>query len=138
MDGLSQSLNTLFRYIVFFFKVISGIRYQKFNKSLAILVSYEDKNGYIGIPPSPTLTPSMRGGPENMEMRSPCRQNNDSLPIQIPWCDTHFVQFKEEKLIQLGLFFFVRETEISFITKILAAEGLRSHVTITLRDTITL
>ena len=47
----------------------------------------------------------MRGGPENMEMRSPCRENNDSLPIQIPWRDTHFVQFKEEKLIQLRLFF---------------------------------
>ena len=43
------------------------------------------------------------------------------------------MQFKEEKLIQLGHFFFWRETEISFITKILAADGLRSHVTITLR-----
>ena len=43
------------------------------------------------------------------------------------------MQFKEEKLIQLGIFF-RRETEISFITKILAADGLRSHVTITLRD----
>ena len=49
-------------------------------------------------------------------------------------CDTHYVKFKEEKLIQLGHFFFWRETEISFITKILAADGLRSHVTITLRD----
>ena len=28
--------------------------------------------------------------------------------VQIPWCDTHFVQFKEEKLIQLGLFFLER------------------------------
>ena len=119
-------------------KVISGIRYQTFYTSLATLVSYEDKSGYIGIPLSPTLTPSMRAGPENMDGRIPCRENNDSLPIQIPWCDTQFVQFKEEKLIQLGLFFFGRETEISFITKILAAGGLRSHVTITLRDTITL
>ena len=76
----------------------------------------------------------MRAGPENMEGRSPYRENNDSLPIQIPRCDTHFVQFKEEKLIQLGHFFFWRETEISFITKILAVDGLRSHVTITLRD----
>ena len=49
----------------------------------------------------------------------------------------HFVQFKEEKLMQLGIFF-RRETEISFITKILATDGLHSHVTITLRDTITL
>ena len=32
------------------------------------------------------------------------KKKKDSLPIQIPWCDTHFVQFKEEKLIQLGLF----------------------------------
>ena len=69
------------------------------------MVSYEDKSGYIGIPPSPTLTPPMRAGPENMEGRSPCRENNGSLPIQIPWCDMHFVQLKEEKLIQLGLFF---------------------------------
>ena len=82
------------------------------------------KAGISGIPLSPTLTPSMRAGPEN----------NDSLPIQIPRCDTHFVQFKEEKLIQLGHFFSWREIEISFITKILAADGLRSHVTITLRD----
>ena len=37
------------------------------------------------------------------------QENNDSLPIQIPRCDTHFVQFKEEKLIQLywGIFFFL-------------------------------
>ena len=77
----------------------------------------------------------MRAGPENIEGRSPCRENNDSLPIQIPRPgDTHFVQFKEEKLIQLGHFFFRRETEISFITKILAADWLRSHVTIILRD----
>ena len=47
----------------------------------------------------------MWAGPENMEGRSPGRENNDSLPIQIPWCDMHFVQFNEEKLIQLGLFF---------------------------------
>ena len=46
----------------------------------------------------------MRAGPENVEKRSPCRENNDSLPIQIPRCDTHFVQFKEEKLIQLDIF----------------------------------
>ena len=60
---------------------------------------------------------------------------NDPLPVQIPLCDTHFVQFKEEKLIQLGHLCFWRETEISFITKILAADaGLRSHVTITLRE----
>ena len=63
------------------------------------------KAGISGIKMSPTLTPSMRAGPENMEGRSPCRENNDSLPIQIPRCDTHFVQFKEEKLIQLGHFF---------------------------------
>ena len=45
----------------------------------------------------------MRAVPENMEVQSPCRENNDSLPIQIPRPgDTHFVQFKEEKLIQLG------------------------------------
>ena len=97
------------------------------------MVSYEDKSGYIGIPLPPILTPSMLAGPENMEGRSPCRENNDLLPIQIPRCDTHFVQFKDEKLIQLGIFFW-RETKIPFITKILAADELRNHVTITLRD----
>ena len=54
----------------------------------------------------PPLTPSMRAGPENVEGRSPWRENNDSLPIQIPRPgDTHFVQFKEEKLIQFFFFF---------------------------------
>ena len=51
----------------------------------------------------------MEAGPENMEGRSPCRENNDLLPIQIPRCDKHFVQFKEEKLIQLGHLFFSGE-----------------------------
>ena len=67
------------------------------------------KAGISGIPLTPTLTPSKRAVPENMEGRSPCRENNDSLPIQIPRCDNHFVQFKEEKLIQLGHFFFSGE-----------------------------
>ena len=67
------------------------------------------KASISGIPLTPTLTPSMRAGPENMEGRSPCRENNDSLPIQIPRCDKHFVQFKEEKLIQLGIFLFSGE-----------------------------
>ena len=56
----------------------------------------------------------MRAGPENMDGRIPCHENNDSLPIQIPWCDTQFVQFKEEKLIQLGLFFY-RERNRNFV-----------------------
>ena len=76
----------------------------------------------------------MLTGPENMEGRSPCRENNDSLPIQIPRCDTHFGKFKEENLMHLGYFFFWREIEISFITKILATDELHSHVTITLRE----
>ena len=129
LAGLYQPWNTVFRYILFFFKVISGTQYQSFYKSLAILVSYEDKRGYSGIPLPLTLTPSMRAGPENMEGWSSWSENNDSLPIQIPRCDTHFSQFKEERLIQLGYFFFWRETEISFITKTLAADGLRSIAT---------
>ena len=40
-----------------------------------------------------------------MDGRSPCRENNDSLPKQMPRCDTHFGQFKEEKLMQLCFFF---------------------------------
>ena len=63
------------------------------------------KAGISGIPLPPTLTPSIRAGPEIMEGRSPYRENNDSLPIQIPRCDTHFAQFKEEKLVQLRHFF---------------------------------
>ena len=71
------------------------------------------KAGIGGIKMSPTLTPSMRAGPENMEGRSPCRENNDSLPIQIPRPgDTHFVQFKEEKLSQ---FFFFLERNRNFV-----------------------
>ena len=54
------------------------------------------KAGISGIPLSPTFTPSMRAGPENMEGRSSWRENNDSLPIQIPRGDTYFEQFKEE------------------------------------------
>ena len=44
-----------------------------------------------------------------------------------------FGQFKEEKLMQLGGFF-GRETEISFVKKILATDELRSHVTIPLGE----
>ena len=57
------------------------------------------------IPLPPTLSPSMMAGPENMEGRSPCHENNDSLPIQIPRCDTNFGQFNEEKRMQLGYCF---------------------------------
>ena len=70
-----------------------------------ILVGSGNQSHKYGIPLPPTLSPSMLAGPENMEGRSPCRENNDSLPIQISWCDMHFVQLKEEKLIQLGPFF---------------------------------
>ena len=65
LDGLSQSWNTLFRYIVFFFKVISGIRYQTFYKSLAILVSYEDKSGYQWYPTAPHPHPLYTGRARN-------------------------------------------------------------------------
>ena len=70
----------------------------------------------IPCPLPPTIFPSMLAEPENMGGRSACREfeNNDSLPIQIPRCDTPFEQFKE-----------VRH---------LTADELRSHVTITLRD----
>ena len=69
-----------------------------------ILVGSGDQSHKYGIPLPPTLSPSMPAAPENMEGRSPCRENNDSLPIQIPRCDTPFGQFKEEKLMQLGSF----------------------------------
>ena len=73
-----------------------------------LLVGSGDHSHKYDIPLPPTLSPSMLAWPENMEGRSPCRENNDSLPIQIPWCDTPFGQFKEEKLMQLGCFFLER------------------------------
>ena len=56
----------------------------------------------------------MLTGPENMEGRSPCGENNDSLPIQIPRCDTHIGKFKEEKLMKLGFFFLERNTNFVY------------------------
>ena len=68
---------------------------------LATLVSDEAKADIlVSHCPFITLSLSMLTGPENMEGRSPCRENNDSLPIKIARCDTHFVKFKEEKLMQ--------------------------------------
>ena len=49
-----------------------------------------------------------------------------------PW--QKIVRTPMGKTHSIRAFFFWRETEISFITKILATVGLRSHVTITLRD----
>ena len=60
-----------------------------------ILVGSGDQSHKYGIPLPPTLSPSMLAGPEKKEGRSPCRKNNDSLPIKIPQCDTPFGQFKE-------------------------------------------
>ena len=60
-------------------------------------------------------------------------QKNDSFTIQIPRCDTHFGQLKGGKLMQLG-YCFGEQQKVSFIIKILAANELLSHVTITLRD----
>ena len=56
------------------------------------------------------------------------------IPIQIPRCDSIWYNLRRKNSFNWGIFFFWREIEISFITKILAADGLRSHVTITLRD----
>ena len=55
-----------------------------------ILVGSGDQSHKYGIPLPTTLSLSMLAGPENMERRSPRREDNDSLPIQIPRCDTHF------------------------------------------------
>ena len=61
-----------------------------------IFVGSGDQSHKYGIPLPPTLSPCMLAGPENMEGRSPCCENNDSLPIQIPWCDTHFGNLKRK------------------------------------------
>ena len=90
------------------------------------------KAGISGIPLTPTLTPSMRAGPENMEGRSPCHENNDSLPYKFLGVISILYNLRKKNSFNWGIFFFWREIEISF--KILAADGLRSHVTITLRD----
>ena len=53
-SGVSvNSWETIFRYKAFCLKTISGIRYQRFYSFKVYLVSYQDKLGYIGIPPSP-------------------------------------------------------------------------------------
>ena len=75
----------------------------------------------------------MRAGPEILEGRSPCRENKTSLRIQIPRCDTHFVQFKEEKLIQYG-HFFSGEKQNFVYHKDFGRRRVTYHVTITLRD----
>ena len=93
------------------------------------------KAGISGISLSPTLTPSMRAGPPKI-----WKGGVHAVKIMI-----HY-QYKFLGVIRIlcnlrrknhsirAFFFFWRETEISFITKILAADWLRSHVTITLRD----
>ena len=78
-----------------------------------------DQSHKYGISLPPTLSAYMLAMPENMEGRSPCRENNDSLPIQIPRCDTHFGQFKEEKLMQLCFFFFSGEQQKFRLSQIL-------------------
>ena len=87
LDGLSQSRNTLFRYIVFFFKVISGIRYQTFYKS-----------GSHSPPPSPSLcAPGLKIG----TLRSNDADGNENVkkPIgliskqQLCTCITLFCTF---------------------------------------------
>ena len=79
----------IYLYSILYQGSISGVRYQKFT-IFSYTRIYEDKSGYVCIPLLPTLSPSMQAGPENMIARSPCRENNDSLLIQIPRCDTHF------------------------------------------------
>ena len=56
------------------------------------------------IPLPPTLSPSMLAGPENMEGRSPCRENKDSLPIQIPRCDTPLGNLRRKNSCKQGIF----------------------------------
>ena len=50
--------------------------------------------------------------------------------MQISRCDTHFGQFKEEKLMQLGYFFFLGRNRNFVYHTHLAVDNLRSHVTI--------
>ena len=91
------------------------------------------KAGISNIPLSPTLTPSMWAGPKIW------KGGVHAVKIMIH-CQYKFLEVirilcnLRRKTHSIRAFFFWRETEISFITKILAADGLRSHVTITLRD----
>ena len=82
-------------------------------------------------PPSPPLCGpgpkiNMEGGVHAVKIMIHCQYK--FLGVIRILCDLR------RKTHSIRAFFFWRETEISFITKILAAVGLRSHVTITLRD----
>ena len=106
------------------------------NKQLSPRSKYACTAGYshkYDIPLPPTLSSSMLAGPENMEGRSPCRENNDSLPIQIPRCDTPFGQFKEEKLMQLGYVFSAEKQNFVYHNDF-GRRRVTYHVTITFRD----
>ena len=80
------------------------------------------------IPLPPTLSQSMLAGPENMEGRSPCRENKKFLGVI-----RLLGNLRRKNSCNQGMFF-QEKNRISFITKILTADELRSNVTITLRD----
>ena len=63
--------------------------------------------GISGIPLSPTSPPLCGPGRKIWKGGVHAVEIMIHYQIQIPRCDTHFVQFKEEKLIQLGHFFFL-------------------------------
>ena len=80
--SLSLEANTSFlinkkactvRYIEFFFQSNFKYSVSKVLQFYTVLVSYEEKSGYSGIPLPPTLSPSLVAAPENMEGLSSCR-----------------------------------------------------------------
>ena len=93
------------------------------------------KAGISGISLSPHPHPLYAGrAAKNMEGRSTCRKNNDHYQYKFLGVIRILCNLRRKNHSIRAFFFFWRETEISFITKILAADWLRSHVTITLRD----
>ena len=66
-----------------------------------------------------------------MEGRSPCRENYQYKLLR---AIRLLGNLRGKKLMRFGYFFFLERNRISFITKILAADELRSHVAITLGD----
>ena len=78
-----------------------------------ILVGSGDQSHKYGIPLLPTLSPSMLAGPENMEGRSPCCENNIPLISRVfgPYC----------KLRTLTRILFLGKVTIQFL------QQLRSH-----------
>ena len=90
------------------------------------------KAGISDIPLSPTLTPLY--GPSPKIWKDGVHAVKIMIHYQYKFLGVIIILYnlRRKNSFNWGIFFFWREIEISF--KVLAADGLRSHVTITLHD----